>query len=116
VFVFPGVGLGAIAADATKITDEMFLSAADVVAEAVTQRRFEHGAIYPPVAHLRQISRRIAIAVAEEARRAGVSRLPDSVSSEEAVDQAIWEPAYVDYLVDDVRGTAARDGAAAGRA
>jgi malic enzyme len=101
VFVFPGVGLGAIAAEATAITDEMFLGAADVVAEAVTQRRFQQGAIYPPVAHLRQISRRIAISVAEEARRAGVSGLPDEVSSEEAVDQAIWEPAYVHYLVGD---------------
>jgi malic enzyme len=101
VFVFPGVGLGAIAAEATAITDEMFLGAADVIAEAVTQRRFHQGGIYPPVAHLRQISRRIAIAVAQEARRAGVSGLPDDVSSEEAVDQAIWEPAYVQYLVDD---------------
>jgi malic enzyme len=101
VFVFPGVGLGAIAAEATAITDEMFLGAADVVAEAVTQRRFQQGGIYPPVAHLRQISRRIAISVAEEARRAGVSGLPDEVSSEEAVDQAIWEPAYVHYLVGD---------------
>jgi len=100
VFVFPGVGLGAIAAEATAITDEMFLAAADVVAEAVTQRRFAEGAIYPPVAHLRAISRRIAVAVADEARRVGVSGLTANVSSEEAVDQAIWEPGYVHYLLD----------------
>ncbi len=100
VFVFPGVGLGAIAAEATAITDEMFLAAADVVAEAVTKRRFDEGGLYPPVAHLRAISRRIAVAVAEEARRAGVSGLPDHVSAGEAVDQAIWEPAYVNYILD----------------
>ena len=100
VFVFPGVGLGAIAAEATQISDEMFLAAADVVAEAVTSRRFAEGGIYPPVAQLRAISRRIAIAVADEARRAGVSGLPNAVSSEEAVDQAIWEPAYVNYILD----------------
>jgi malic enzyme len=115
VFVFPGVGLGAIAAEATAITDEMFLAAADVVAEAVTQRRFQQGAIYPPVAHLRQISRRIAIAVAQEAQRAGVSGLPDGTTPEAAVDQAIWEPQYVNYLVDDPppsRNGANRDAAA----
>jgi malate dehydrogenase (oxaloacetate-decarboxylating) len=100
VFVFPGVGLGAIAAEATAITDEMFLAAADVVAEAVTKKRFAEGGLFPPVAHLRAISRRIAVAVADEARRAGVSGLPDSVASDEAVDQAIWEPAYVDYILD----------------
>jgi malic enzyme len=99
VFVFPGVGLGAIAAEATTITDDMFLAAADVLAEAVTARRFAEGALYPPVDHLRGISRRIAVAVAEEARRAGFSGLAD-VSSGEAVDQAIWEPDYVNYIVE----------------
>jgi malic enzyme len=99
VFVFPGLGLGAIAAEATVITDDMFLAAADVVAAAVTQKRFAEGGLYPPVARLRAISRRIAVAVAEEAQRAGVSGLPANVSAGEAVDQAIWEPEYVDYVV-----------------
>jgi malic enzyme len=100
VFVFPGLGLGAIAAEATAITDDMFLAAADVVAASVTQKRFGDGGLYPPVAHLRAISRRIAVAVAEEARRAGVSGLPADVSAGEAVDQAIWEPEYVNYVVE----------------
>jgi malate dehydrogenase (oxaloacetate-decarboxylating) len=103
VFVFPGVGLGAIAAEATAITDDMFLAAADVLASAVTRKRFAGGALYPPVAHLRAISRRIAVAVADEARRAGVSGLAPDVSSDEAVDQAIWEPQYVDYIVEPTR-------------
>ena len=90
----------ALAAEATSITDDMFLAAADVLAEAVTTRRFAEGALYPPVDHLRGISRRIAVAVAEEARRAGFSGLTADVSSDEAVDQAIWEPDYVNYIVE----------------
>ncbi len=107
VYVFPGVGLGAIAAEATMITDDMFLGAADVIAAAVTPERFAEGGLYPPVTELRTLSRQIAIAVADEARRAGVSGLPDGVSSSSAVDAAIWEPNYVDYVedVDDVDGS-----------
>ena len=98
VFVFPGVGLGAIAAEAREITDEMFLAAADIVAGSVTAERFGDGGLYPPIADLRGISRRIAIAVVEEARRAGVAGLADDIAPEAAVDEAIWEPQYVDYV------------------
>jgi len=100
VFIFPGVGLGAIAAEATAITDDMFLVAADIVAAAVTADRFADGGLYPPIAELRAISRRIAVAVVNEARRTGVSGLAPDVTTEAAVDEAIWEPRYVDYVLD----------------
>jgi malate dehydrogenase (oxaloacetate-decarboxylating) len=99
VFIFPGLGLGAIAAETRAITDEMFLAAADVVAASVTAERFAEGGIFPPLADLRAISRLIAVAVVDGARAAGVSGLADAVPSEAVVDQAIWEPRYVDYLV-----------------
>ena len=54
--------------------------------------------LYPPIADLRGISRRIAIAVVEEARRAGVAGLADDIAPDAAVDEAIWEPQYVDYV------------------
>ena len=100
VFVFPGLGLGVIAAEATAVTDEMFLLAADVVASSVTAQRFAAGGLYPPIADLRAISRLIAIAVVEEARRIGIAGLAATVPAAEAVDEAIWEPRYVDYVVD----------------
>ena len=65
----------------------------------MTAERFAEGGLYPPIAELRAISRRIAVAVVNEARRGGVSGLPDGISSVDAVDEAIWEPRYVDYLV-----------------
>ena len=100
VFVFPGVGLGAIAAEARAITDDMFLAAADIVAAAVTADRFAEGGLYPPIGELRAISRQIAVAVVNEARRAGVSGLDPDVAAETAVDEAIWEPRYVDYVLE----------------
>jgi malic enzyme len=90
VFVFPGVGLGAIVAEARVVTDRMFLLAARELADSVTDERLASGALYPPVGTLRTVSRRIAVAVAREA--GGI----DDV--EAAVDGAMWWPEYVPYL------------------
>ena len=94
VFIFPGVGLAAIAARATEVTDRMFLVAATTLAGLVSADRLEQGALYPQIADLREISRTIAVAVAREARDSGVSQLPPGADIEAAVDAARWVPGY----------------------
>jgi malic enzyme len=84
VFVFPGVGLGAIVAGLPLIDDAVFLTAARELAAAVPAERLDAGSLFPPIGSLREVSRRIAIAVAGEAHRA-------------AVEAAMWWPAYVPY-------------------
>jgi len=94
MFVFPGIGLGAIVAEAREVTDRMFLVAARTLAEHVSTERFRCGALYPALAELRCVSRDIALAVATEARDAGVGRqLADDVLKA-AVEAAMWEPRY----------------------
>jgi malate dehydrogenase (oxaloacetate-decarboxylating) len=83
-FIFPGVGLGAIVAEAPVVTDAMFLTAARVLAEQVTGERLADGALFPPIAQLRAVSRAIAVAVAGDDRTADV-------------DAAMWWPDYVPY-------------------
>jgi malic enzyme len=97
VFVFPGVGLGAIVSEAREVTDRMFLAAAETLATHVTDDRLADGALYPSVTNLRTVSRAIAIRVAGEAVAAGLSPLDDSADLAALVDAAMWWPAYVPY-------------------
>jgi malic enzyme len=94
VFIFPGVGLATIASRATEVTDRMFLIAATTLAGLVSADRLAHGALYPQIADLRQISRAIAIAVAHEVRDSGTSALTPDDDLEAVVDAAMWTPGY----------------------
>ncbi|HET8778287.1 MAG TPA: oxaloacetate-decarboxylating malate dehydrogenase, partial [Candidatus Limnocylindria bacterium] len=96
VFVFPGIGLGAVVSEATRITDAMILAAARTLAGHVTPERFATGALYPPIADLRPISRDITLAVAGEAMRSGLAA--PNASLEADVDAAMWWPDYVPYV------------------
>ncbi len=93
VFIFPGLGLGAIVARARVITDAMFLVAATTLAGMTSSERLARGALYPCLADLRPISRAIAVAVAREAHESGVAASPDD-DIESAVDAAMWLPDY----------------------
>jgi malic enzyme len=97
VFVFPGVGLGAIVADAHEITDEMFLLAARTLAEMVSPERLAVGALYPAISELREVSRQIAAKVVCQSRECGVGRLYRDEEVLDAVDSAMWYPDYLPY-------------------
>jgi malic enzyme len=96
VFVFPGIGLGAVVSEARRITDTMILAAARTLAGHVTPERFATGALYPPIADLRSISGDITLAVAREAMRSGVAAPNDALEAD--VDAAMWWPDYVPYV------------------
>jgi malate dehydrogenase (oxaloacetate-decarboxylating) len=87
VFIFPGMGLGAIVSGARTVTDEMFLAAARTLAAAVEPDRLAAGSLFPPISALRDISWRIAVAVAGESQAAEVA-------------EAMWWPEYVPYAPD----------------
>lgn len=94
MFIFPGIGLAAIVSRAREITDEMFGVAATTLASLVTADRVAQGALYPPIADLRQVSRAVAIAVAAQARRDGMAQLAQDDDVEKTVTAAMWYPGY----------------------
>jgi malic enzyme len=97
VFVFPGLGLGAIVAEARTMPDRLFLVAARTLATQISDERLATGAIYPSVDRLRIVTRAVALAVATAAREDGLAGVAADVDLERAVDAAAWWPAYVPY-------------------
>jgi malate dehydrogenase (oxaloacetate-decarboxylating)(NADP+) len=93
-YVFPGIGLGAIACRARTISDAMFLEAARVLAQQVSEDDLAAGTIYPPLASIRQVSLAIAVAVAEQAWEEGLARneRPDNV--EHMIAELMYDPDY----------------------
>jgi malic enzyme len=96
-FCFPGIGLGALVAEAREVTDEMFLVAAEALAGVVSEARLAEGSLYPNPSDLRVASRAIAVAVARAARDAGVGRQLREDELGPAVDEMMWEPRYLPY-------------------
>ncbi len=94
VYVFPGVGLGAIVSGASQVNDEMFAAAAETLALLVSDDDLAQGALYPPITDLRPVSRQIATAVARVARDTGVGLDQTDEEIEAALDREIWDLEY----------------------
>jgi malate dehydrogenase (oxaloacetate-decarboxylating) len=95
VFIFPGVGLAAVVAEAREITDDAFLVAARALATMVEPERLADGAIYPPISELRRVARGIAIALVRHLRDSGYGRQFRDEEIEPAVERAMWWPDYL---------------------
>jgi len=98
VYIFPGVGLGAIAARARTITDGMFLMAARTLASMVLPQELATGNLYPSLSRIREVSGRIALDVATEVFREGLSRGPEPTNLADHVESLRYEPVYRDYV------------------
>jgi len=94
VFVFPGVGLGVLISEASRVTDAMFLAAAQALAEFTILHPSGEECLYPSLKDLRAVSREIAFRVAQTAREAGRGRSLDDQSLRTAIDEFCWFPDY----------------------
>ena len=94
-YVFPGVGLGVTVSASSRVTEEMFASAARVLASLVTEDDLAMGRIYPSLSRIREVSRVIAIEVATLAFDGGLARVERPADIAAAVTDAMFEPHYV---------------------
>jgi malate dehydrogenase (oxaloacetate-decarboxylating) len=95
--VFPGLGLGVIAARASRVTDNMLAAAARAVSELVdTSAR---GApLLPQVEELRETSLAVAVAVVQAACADGVAAAPIDGDVRAKVRALMWDPVYCPVL------------------
>ncbi|MBN1826949.1 MAG: NAD-dependent malic enzyme [Candidatus Eisenbacteria bacterium] len=93
-YIFPGVGLGVIAAQATRVTDEMFLVGAKTLAEQVSDEDRKKGLIFPPLPKIREVSAYIATAVAEVVYSRGFAGKPRPEDMFRSIQGEMYDPYY----------------------
>ena len=93
-YIFPGIGLGAIASGAKAITDDMFMAAAHALAHLVTESDLEQGSLYPALPRIREVSASIAVTVANAAYQHGLASKPRPGDTLQAVAAQMFDPLY----------------------
>ncbi len=93
-YIFPGLGLGAIASETRRITDEMFMAAAHTLAHLVTEEDLAQGSLYPALPRIREVSAAIAAEVARVAYTRGLAagKAPDDLLG--FIKSHMYEPVY----------------------
>lgn len=94
VYIFPGVGLGALTCNATRVTDNMLLAASCALANMINDDTIRRGTLYPKLTDVRAISRTVAKAVFETAVEDGVAQIevPDDIDG--LIEQQMYQPIY----------------------
>ena len=96
-YIFPGVGLGVLAANAKRVTDAMFMVAGKVVASMSPTATDRKARLLPPVDQLRAVSLAVAKAVAIQAQADGVAEACDEATLDRRLKSLVWEPKYRPY-------------------
>jgi malate dehydrogenase (oxaloacetate-decarboxylating)(NADP+) len=97
-YIFPGVGLGAIAVKARRVTDAMFMAAARTLAEQVSADDLAQGSLYPPLGQVLDVSARIAAAVAAVAFHDGLAGIVRPADLLGFVRSQMYDPRYPSYV------------------
>ncbi|MGP4864729.1 NAD-dependent malic enzyme [Psychrobacter sp. T6-5] len=96
-YIFPGIGLGVLAAQATSISDNMLMAASQALADISMEYQKAPGAILPPIKVIREISEKIAYAVAVQAVEDKLA-LPDTAENlQRRIEANFWLPEYRHY-------------------
>ncbi|WP_445738046.1 NAD-dependent malic enzyme [Mariniflexile sp.] len=93
-YIFPGMGLGVIIANASIIPDELFLTAAKTLSEMVSDENIEDGALYPRLNEIRVLSLEIAFAVAKKAYELGIARNKKPKDLKQTISDYMYNPIY----------------------
>ena len=93
-YIFPGIGLGAVACSLSTITDEMFLESAKTLASMVTEQDLSQGTMYPRLNEIRRVSLAIAVSVAKKAFEKGLAQIPEPDNIEAFISEMVYDPSY----------------------
>jgi malate dehydrogenase (oxaloacetate-decarboxylating)(NADP+) len=97
-YVFPGLGLAVVASGARRVTEGMFLAAASALAGMADEPLLAAGALFPPIERIREVSLRVAVAVARVAiaERLATRELPEGLEAH--LRAAMYQPVHPAYV------------------
>lgn len=98
-YIFPGIGLGTIASKATKVTDEMIMSAAYALCDCSPMLTQPHAALFPPLEKVREVSQKIALAVGLAAISSGVAQPMEKEELMQRIEENVWFPNYPEMVL-----------------
>lgn len=102
VFVFPGIGLGAIVSGATEITSTMIAASSRALAAALSEDEISNGCLMPEVSRLWEVCGDVALAVARQAIADGVARFTQIDQLESKIAEYRWEPRYPEIVTTEL--------------
>lgn len=97
-YIFPGLGLGTVASGARRVSDKMFLAAAEALAEMSPARHGPGHTLLPPVTALRHVAAHVGGAVARQAYLEGLTQDFQPEEAENIVKARMWDPVYETYI------------------
>ena len=97
-YIFPGVGLAVVACEIRRVTNEMFAAAAEALSQQVSDADLAAGLIYPPLKKIREVSAKIALAVARVAYERNLADVPMPKDLEAHIRSHVFEPVYRSYV------------------
>lgn len=95
VYIFPGLGLGLIAAQAKKVVVEMFIKAAEIVSSAALKHH--DGRLFPKISELKEVSREVGTEVAKLAINMKLNHRGSLETIRNIIDELAWTPKYKQY-------------------
>ena len=96
-YIFPGLGLGVVAANINGISDEMLMATSAALAAESPQANTGEGGLLPPLKSIASLSKKIAFAVGKVAQQQGFALdMPDEMLLER-IEKNFWQPAYRNY-------------------
>ena len=94
MFIFPGVGLGVLASGARRVKDALFLAAARALRDCSPARTDPTASLYPKIEDVREVARRVALAVGKAAQQAGVTEQGAEDELARRITASMWTPQY----------------------
>ena len=97
-YIFPGMGLGILAVKARRVSDDMFMAASIALSECSPALADPKAALLPSLEGIREVSYKIALAVARQAQQEGLAEQTTADELEQLITATIWEPEYASVI------------------